>query len=88
MLNPEEEDWRAWQSFLIQWGLVFTLMLIALVLLPYALREMGYEVRVRDRWNQRSPVPRHRPPARCSNRIMHGSPIGVQPPRFASQRAS
>jgi hypothetical protein len=48
VLNPDEEDWRAWQSFLVQWGLVFTLMLIALVLLPYALKEMGYEVRVRQ----------------------------------------
>lgn len=48
VLGPEEEDWRAWQSFLVQWGLVFTLMLIALVLLPYGLKEMGYEVDVRD----------------------------------------
>lgn len=44
----EEEDWRAWQSFLVQWGLVFTLMLVALVLLPYILKSLGYAVDVRD----------------------------------------
>ena len=53
----EEEDWRAWQSFLVQWGLVFTLMLVALVLLPYILKSLGYAVRCHA---TTEPPPHHR----------------------------
>ena len=55
----EEEDWRAWQSFLVQWGLVFTLMLVALVLLPYILKSLGYAVRCHA---TTEPPPHHRSP--------------------------
>lgn len=67
----EEEDWRAWQSFLVQWGLVFTLMLVALVLLPYILKSLGYAVRCHA---TTEPPPHHRARrghAQLSLHVMH-----------------